>query len=344
MATKATKLPSGNWRSVANLGKGPDGKPRRKSFTAPTRKEAERLAAEAEHDFERVKGTPDLFMTLGEAWDRFIAMKTPIYSPVTISNHITTKTVTPESLLSTRICDITRLMLQDYVGRLVSENYSPVSIRTKLTMIITVIRTFRPDFIAALKYPGCDKEMAIPDSETVRRMIQEADNMGNKDLALAIVLASQLGLRRGEICALTFADVVDDKIRINKSRVVTRDGGWITKSTKTTKSKRTLAQTQEIKDRLKEFSGNPSDNIFDVSPHSITGRFHFVCSKVSPQLYRFHDLRHYNASVMISMNVPLFYVARRLGHANVNMVSKVYGHLMEGKTTEVDTLVENYFK
>ena len=46
MATRAKKLPSGNWRVNLYIGTDPDGKKRYKSFTAATKKEAEYQAAE----------------------------------------------------------------------------------------------------------------------------------------------------------------------------------------------------------------------------------------------------------------------------------------------------------
>lgn len=43
---KAKKLPSGNWRVRAYIGTDSEGKKKYKSFTAPTKKEAEYLASE----------------------------------------------------------------------------------------------------------------------------------------------------------------------------------------------------------------------------------------------------------------------------------------------------------
>lgn len=43
---KAKKLPSGSWRAQVFVGLDENGKQIRKSFTAPTKKEAEFLAAE----------------------------------------------------------------------------------------------------------------------------------------------------------------------------------------------------------------------------------------------------------------------------------------------------------
>ena len=62
MAT-AKKTASGNWRVLAYTGKGADGKRRYKSFTAPTKKEAELLAAQYMMQEEAREKTG---MTVGE--------------------------------------------------------------------------------------------------------------------------------------------------------------------------------------------------------------------------------------------------------------------------------------
>ena len=82
MAT-AKKTPSGQWRVLAYVGKNVT-KSGYKSFTAPTKKEAERMAAafippEPERD--------RLNITVGEAIDRYIDMKNAVLSPSTIRSY-----------------------------------------------------------------------------------------------------------------------------------------------------------------------------------------------------------------------------------------------------------------
>lgn len=42
---------------------------------------------------------------------------------------------------------------------------------------------------------------------------------------------------------------------------------------------------------------------------------------------RFHDLRHTHASWLLQEGVPIFVVSRRLGHASVDITTKLYGHI-----------------
>lgn len=68
MPTKATKLPSGSWRVRVEMES--EGKRRWKSFTAPTRKEAEYLAAQYAYTQKERNKPQD--MTIGGAMDAFI--------------------------------------------------------------------------------------------------------------------------------------------------------------------------------------------------------------------------------------------------------------------------------
>ena len=66
---KAKKLPSGNWRARAYDGLGANGKKKYISFTAPTKREAEFLAAE--HAAKRKGAYPARDdKTLRECYDR----------------------------------------------------------------------------------------------------------------------------------------------------------------------------------------------------------------------------------------------------------------------------------
>jgi hypothetical protein len=68
-------------RQLAYVGVGEDGKRRYKSFTAPTKKEAELLAAQYVAQEARKQDTG---MRVGEAIDRYIEIKAGILSPSTV--------------------------------------------------------------------------------------------------------------------------------------------------------------------------------------------------------------------------------------------------------------------
>ena len=76
----AKKLPSGNYRCLVYAGRDRTGKRVYKSFTAPTRGEAEYMAASWKLNAKDDDKTP---VTFGEALDRYIESKSNVLSPAT---------------------------------------------------------------------------------------------------------------------------------------------------------------------------------------------------------------------------------------------------------------------
>ena len=85
MAT-AKKLPSGSWRVQVYAGKDASGKPQYRSFTRPTKKEAEYEAMTWQLHYKEIS-RDSTSMTLAEATDKYIASKDGILSPSTIRGY-----------------------------------------------------------------------------------------------------------------------------------------------------------------------------------------------------------------------------------------------------------------
>ena len=80
----AKKLPSGSWRVQAFSHKDPvTGKRIYKSFTASTKAEAQRMAAEFMCSVREADGNP----TVAECVDRYIESKTGVLSPSTVRGY-----------------------------------------------------------------------------------------------------------------------------------------------------------------------------------------------------------------------------------------------------------------
>ena len=56
---------------------------------------------------------------------------------------------------------------------------------------------------------------------------------------------------------------------------------------------------------------------------------------------RFHDLRHYNASIMLALNVPDKYAMKRMGYSTPATLKKVYQHTMQDKEKEVTSTINS---
>lgn len=180
-------------------------------------------------------------------------------------------------------------------------------------------------------------EIDLPTDEQVARMVRAT---ANTPLGIAIMLSAQLGLRRAEICALTWSDLRDGVLYITKAMVMSEEG-WIIKSPKTTSSIRSLpvpAGLQAALDAL-EHTG---DRIMDCNPDALYNRFRRLCKAHGLNL-RLHSLRHYNASVMLALGVPDKYAMARMGHSTPNMLRRVYQHLQDTKSMQIADYLDQYF-
>ena len=120
------------------------------------------------------------------------------------------------------------------------------------------------------------------------------------------------------------------------------DNTWVTKAPKTFTSNRMLKVYDFIMDKIKKRQGEGLPFIA-LDPNQITEAFSKALQELGLRHFRFHDLRHYNASVMLSLNIPDKYAMERMGHATNNMLKTVYQHTMQEKEDSVDAALSSYF-
>ena len=339
MAT-AKKLPSGSWRVNQYIGKDEDGKRIYKSFTADTKKEAEYMAAEYLIEYEKEQEQA-CKLTLGEAIDLYIDSKIHILSPSTIvgyrgirKNHLST-------LMGQDINEITRQMIQKEIS-IESSKSSPKTVKNIHGLLSAVMHEYRPDFNFNTKLPQKEKpDIRIPTKEELRLILNACDD---KEVYLAVILAAFEGLRRSEICALTWEDINLKKktITISKAVVVDENKNIVQKNPKSYSGNRVLP----IFDAARfVFNGanKKTGRIISLTPNQLSKKYGKVLRKLKIKGLRFHDLRHYFASVLLALNVPDKYAMELMGHSTNNMLKTVYQHTMQDKQNEVTESINNYF-
>jgi integrase len=160
-----------------------------------------------------------------------------------------------------------------------------------------------------------------------------------------VITDSSSGCRRGELLALTWADVdfKEGMLTISKSLEQTRAGLRI-KSTKSGETRRVsldeatlevLAEHYENQQQDKtNFGSAYQDNnlVFCkpnggyYSPDRVGARVKEVLAKAGYPGFSLHSLRHSHASILLSNGVPIAVVSERLGHADQNITLGIYSH------------------
>jgi integrase len=163
-----------------------------------------------------------------------------------------------------------------------------------------------------------------------------------------IALGAGLGLRRGEIFGLTWnnIDFKNGTITIDKTRV--RYDKNIEKSPKNVSSNRTIHVPQYVMDTLKSYKSEEKiikiDNyVLPITPAYYSQRFSYLLNKFGLPHIRLHDLRHFNATIMMNNGVPDKVAAKRLGHKDTTMLHKIYQHVQIGMDIKASDTLNNIF-
>ena len=334
----AHRLPSGNWRVKVYVGKTPEGKKIEKSFTAPTRREAEFLAAQYLADSSP---TRDCDLTLGQAIDNYIASKDAVLSPSTIAGYKRIRKNWLGTLEFVKLKDLTSTHLQKAVNDL-SRGHSPKTVRNFYGLITTTYGVYMPDRKLSVTLPQKEHtEMIIPTVEELNILLDAVQDTPDE---LPILLAAFCGLRRSEIAALDLTKDVDyqnNRISITKAIVQDVDGIEVEKGTKAYASNRTIDAPPDVIEKLRD--ARDRGLVHPITLTSFSSRFSKIVRRLDLPHFRFHDLRHYYASVMLRLGVPDKYAMKRMGHSTPNMLKTVYQHIMQDKDDEVTDTINAYF-
>ena len=330
MAT-AKKLKSGNWRVLAYIGKSESCKSGYKSFTAKTKKEAELMASQYLNE-QRHVDVEDI--TVGEAIERYINSKSNVLSPTTIYNYRKIFKNDIQPLMKIKLSALTKEKIQEAFNAETAKGKSVKSMRNTMGLLSASLSAFDLEHLVKVTLPKRQPvEIKIPTPNEITEIYEIFKN--DADMTLAITLAVQLGLRRSEICALQGKDVSNGYLTINKAMVTDGNGNWIIKPPKSVSGNRKLPLTDDLKALI---HAEPDDHIVHINPNVITKRF--VRAKTG---YRFHALRHYHASIMLSMGVPNKYAMERMGHSTDNMLKQVYQHTMKEKQDQIADQLNDFF-
>ena len=340
---KAKKLPSGAWRTlVFSHTETVDGKKIKKyeSFTAETKKESEFLAAE--FSVTRKKKKDPLNITVGEAIDRYIEMKDAVLSPSTVREYKQERRNCLQGLMDKKLIELTHEVVQKEINK-ESALRSPKSVKNSHGLLSASLREFYPEFVLRTTLPSKKKiNTYIPTKKEIDTLLAITKDTS---LYVPILLASCLGLRRSEICALKWesVDFKKNTIRIEKAKVLDENNSWVIKDPKSYAGNRILLMPKIICETLSK-EERVSEYIINIKPSTITLQFVRLLESENMNHFRFHDLRHYYASVMLALNIPDKYAMERMGHATNTMLKNIYQHTMDEKNNDINKILNSYFE
>lgn len=348
----------GRWQARVDLGRGPDGKRRRKVAYGATRQAAaqalNRLLGRAATGELLVTSTPtvkawldDWYRTHRDDWQG----STPRIYRTAIDQWIV------PALGDVRLEALKPARIQRWIN-----DASANGARAKVVIAHVVLRaalkwamqqrqvTFNAATLCRVPRPT-RKAIAVLSTEEAQRLLDVAET---HRLGAMVIIALTMGLRIGEVSGLTWADVDLDAGTLRVRQQVQALGKGLPAALaplKTPNSRRTLAlptrvvtalqarRTAQLEERMRAGQRwQRGDLVFTtplggpLRPNAVRDMLRPLLKAAGARPVRFHALRHTCATTLLAAGVPLFDVSRVLGHASIQITADTYGHLAPDMT------------
>lgn len=324
----------GKWVGVVRLRDGARVRQRTKTFGRITKSRALQLLAE----WERECSGPSCSMTVGEYCRAYLASIEHTLEPSTVSGYRCSLKHVCEGLGGIPLAGLRPHEVQAWEAELTARGLSSSTVGKAHRILKQVMKhavesgDLPRNPLSTVKPPR--RKAPSPnylDKAGRDRLLGLLAEMRGP-LATAATIALYTGMRRGEVCALRWADVDMGRgeIRVCRSVGVGAGGAYL-KEAKTAAGKRCIPMPQALKTALMALQGHSyvigGDTFYNptrlgrqwasfAESFGIMGTEGRVCT--------FHDLRHTYATVAIASGADVRSVAAILGHADASVTLNVY--------------------
>lgn len=350
---------NGRWVGTVELPKGRDGKRKKKFFYGDPdksdKKQKDDISSRMNtliYEIENNLYASESNATLEEYMEDWYKVYTAGLQETTrqLYRLYMDKHIIPSELGKLKIKKIMPIQLQGYYN-LKAGKLSGKSVGKLHSFINLILKTAMRNRL--IKYNPCDG-VDKPKSKKFTATIYNENNFNKlTDLVVGtfdevvILLAGVCGLRRGEIFGLRFIDVDFKECRISIVQTVVRmNGEWIIKPPKSESGQRNIKipgfVIDVISDYLKSLKVVPERICDEYKPSSYSHHFKDLLENNNLPHIRLHDLRHFNASMMMKYGVKDKIAADRLGHSQIQM-TRQYQHSSSEMDNEASLLLEGIF-
>ena len=198
---------------------------------------------------------------------------------------------------------------------------------------------------------------------TVQEMNHLLDVARGTDMFIPVLLATNLGLRRGEVLALKWEHIDFDNaiVHICENKVITENGA-LTKAPKSAAGIRDITLGASVLRELKyahaQYNRNKlamgpafkdSGLVFSQEdggayrPESLTKMWNRFLDNHQLKHVRFHDLRHSCATALLEAGVDPKTVQNRLGHSDITMTLNIYAHCTQNMDRNAAQKLDDLF-
>lgn len=210
---------------------------------------------------------------------------------------------------------------------------------------------------------GTTKQKEIFDEEESKEFVRAVLNESNLKKKTVFALLIFLGLRKSEICGLSWEDIDFNRntLTVNHNTLYYKQFGIVTKKPKTETSNRTITLPNQLVIILKEYKewyDQQKENYGDlwentnhlflqdngniINPSTINTWLRKFNLKNGLKPIPPHSLRHTCITMQLNARIPIKVVSTRAGHANEKITLGIYTHTLQSQDIQAAEIYNNY--
>ena len=296
----------------------------------PSKRAAEDLISEHIRNASGMKSECSGLSFLQAGYE-YISLKNNILSPNTIRGYRNILVVLPEWFCSKKIDKITALDVQKVINDM-SADHSPKTVRNYHGLISAILGTYRTNVSLKTSLPLKRKfEPYTPMDSDVQKIL---DAVAGTKYDIPFHLAV-FGMRRGEICAITSADLSGNWLSINKSLAEDPDLGWVVKPIpKTSESIRKIYIDDETAKKIRQMDGP----VYPGRPQMLLRKLHDIQKQLGLPQFRLHDFRAYYVTMAHKIGIPDKFIMKNCGFSSSVVMDRVYKRAQEDAMKDFNKL------
>lgn len=344
------QLKNKRWVAIVYLGRDPvTGKKKQKWIYGDSQREVTKKANELEYKLNNNLYTNPTKITVGEYLDEWFSVYKKTLAETTqslyqmyINVHIKPALgkIRLQKLLPLQVQSFYNDKLQTQKGTTVYK-YHVLLNRAMEDAVVNKIILDNPCKYTTIPNRKSKYKPTVYDPENLNKLLDIVyDTVDEKP----IILAAGAGLRRGEVFGVRWENVDFENKTITIENTIVRFDKYVEKDPKSETSLRTFTVPQIVLDVLKRHmkkEGRISGFIcHEFKPDSYSQRFRKLLKKHGLPHIRFHDLRHYHATLMLRSGVPDKVASKRLGHSSVTVTREIYQHVLEDMDQEAASKID----
>ena len=248
-----------------------------------------------------------------------------------------------------KLANLTPMKVQTLITELANEvspscaNRSRKDLKTALNYALRMQLITRNPVDATKKLKEAKPEMTIWNYEEASRFLTAAKE---HRLYPLFRLTMSTGMRIAEVLGLRWQDVKGSQIHIRHTGTQVDGKLVFDETTKTEHSNRIVSIPRDVVEVLNERRAAQQENyeqqgykpshdlVFDslvgtpLAPRNLERVYKSLQAKADVPHAKFHDLRHWHASMLIEEGWDIRRIAKRLGHADPSITYRTYTHLI----------------